>query len=163
MPYRFADRMTRMQSSAVREILKVTERPDIISFAGGLPAPETFPLEVVATAHAEVFAEDGAGAMQYATTEGWRPLREWIARRMQARGVSAFPRLDGHVEIAGRVGHLAEHRQIGGGQQAVRVRLHEQVESLLPAAPGDRGTCALDKAKAGAVAHRGPHLYPWPT
>jgi len=89
MPYRFADRMTRVQSSAVREILKVTERPDIISFAGGLPAPETFPLEVVATAHAEVFAEDGAGAMQYATTEGWRPLREWIARRMQARGVNA--------------------------------------------------------------------------
>src|SRR5437773_1147609 len=76
--YRFADRMTRLTSSVVRDLLKVTERPDIISFAGGLPAPETFPLEVVATAHAEVFAEDGAAAMQYATTEGWRPLREWI-------------------------------------------------------------------------------------
>jgi 2-aminoadipate transaminase len=81
--------MSRLTSSVVRDLLKVTERPDIISFAGGLPAPETFPLEVVATAHAEVFAEDGRAAMQYATTEGWRPLREWIARRMQARGVAA--------------------------------------------------------------------------
>ena len=89
MRYRFADRMARMQSSAVREILKVTERPDIISFAGGLPAPETFPLEVVATAHADVFAADGAAAMQYATTEGWGPLRAWIANRLQSRGVNA--------------------------------------------------------------------------
>jgi len=81
--------MSRISVSAVREILKVTERPDIISFAGGLPAPELFPVEAFAEAHARVFAEAGAAAMQYSTTEGWRPLREWIADRMLKRGIAA--------------------------------------------------------------------------
>src|SRR2546421_724024 len=80
--YRFAKRMSRMGVSAVREILKVTEKPEIISFAGGLPAPELFPVQIIAQAHAEVFAESGAEALQYSTTEGWRPLRNWIANRM---------------------------------------------------------------------------------
>jgi 2-aminoadipate transaminase len=83
----FARRMGGMKASAVREILKVTEQPDIISFAGGLPAPELFPLDEIARAHAEVFATEGAAALQYSTTEGWRPLREWIATRMSQRGV----------------------------------------------------------------------------
>ena len=81
--------MSKMKSSAVREILKIAERPDIISFAGGLPAPELFPVDVIARAHAEVFAEEGAAALQYSTTEGWRPLREWLAARMSARGIQA--------------------------------------------------------------------------
>src|SRR5262245_15572769 len=81
--HRLARRMQLMSVSAVREILKVTEQPDIISFAGGLPAPELFPVEALARAHAEVFAESGAAAMQYSTTEGWLPLREWIASRMK--------------------------------------------------------------------------------
>lgn len=75
-----------MGVSAIREILKVTERPEVISFAGGLPAPEVFPVEELARAHAAVFAEEGAQACQYSTTEGWFPLREWIAARMQKRG-----------------------------------------------------------------------------
>ncbi|HEY7543809.1 MAG TPA: PLP-dependent aminotransferase family protein [Blastocatellia bacterium] len=83
---RLARRISRMGVSAVREILKVTERPDIISFAGGLPAPELFPVEALARAHADVFAREGAAAMQYSTTEGWRPLREWIVARMNGRG-----------------------------------------------------------------------------
>jgi 2-aminoadipate transaminase len=87
--YRFASRMSGMAVSAVREILKVTERPEIISFAGGMPAPELFPVAAIAQAHAEVFAEEGPHAMQYSTTEGWRPLREWVARRMRKRGVDA--------------------------------------------------------------------------
>ena len=87
--YRFASRMKRMKSSAVREILKIAERPDIISFAGGLPAPELFPVDVIARAHAEVFAEEGAAALQYSTTEGWLPLREWLAARMKARGIES--------------------------------------------------------------------------
>lgn len=78
-----------MGVSAVREILKVTERPDIISFAGGLPAPELFPVDALARAHADVFTREGAAAMQYSTTEGWRPLREWIAARMNGRGCKA--------------------------------------------------------------------------
>ncbi len=87
--YRFANRMSRIRVSTIREILKVAERPEVISFAGGLPAPETFPVEAFAEAHARVFAEEGAAAMQYSTTEGWRPLREWIATRMLGRGIDA--------------------------------------------------------------------------
>lgn len=86
--FAFARRVSRMGVSAVREILKVTEQPDVISFAGGLPAPELFPVEALARAHAEVFAEEGAQACQYSTTEGWWPLREWIASRMMGRGIS---------------------------------------------------------------------------
>jgi 2-aminoadipate transaminase len=78
-----------MGVSAVREILKVTEQPEIISFAGGLPAPELFPLAAIAVAHAEVFADEGPAALQYSTTEGWRPLREWIASRMRAQDIQA--------------------------------------------------------------------------
>ncbi len=87
--YRLAGRMLQIKVSAVREILKVTERPDIISFAGGLPAPELFPIEPMAFALADVLANDGGAAMQYSTTEGWKPLREWIASRMQSRGLAA--------------------------------------------------------------------------
>jgi 2-aminoadipate transaminase len=87
--YNLALRMSRIGVSAVREILKVTERPDIVSFAGGLPAPETFPVEALARAHAEVFAENAASALQYSTTEGYRPLREWIAARMRCAGIDA--------------------------------------------------------------------------
>lgn len=85
--YRFARRMSRMPVSAIREILKVTEQPEIISFAGGLPAPELFPVAEIARAHAEVFAGNGQAALQYSTTEGWGPLREWITCRMQQRGI----------------------------------------------------------------------------
>ncbi|MCI0569757.1 MAG: PLP-dependent aminotransferase family protein [Myxococcaceae bacterium] len=84
-----ASRMSRMTTSAVREILKVAERPDVLSFAGGLPAPELFPVEAVARAHAEVLATDGAAALQYSVTEGYGPLREWISRLMERRGLRA--------------------------------------------------------------------------
>jgi len=69
----------RMSSSAIREILKITQRPDVISFAGGLPAPELFPLADVRAAADRVLADHGAAALQYSTTEGHLPLREWIA------------------------------------------------------------------------------------
>jgi 2-aminoadipate transaminase len=87
--YRFARRVSRIGVSAVREILKVTEQPEIISFAGGLPAPELFPVDIIAQAHAEVFQQNGAAAMQYSTTEGWMPLRKWVAERMRRRGALA--------------------------------------------------------------------------
>ena len=82
-----ARRMSHMTVSAIREILKVTERPDIISFAGGMPAPELFPVAELARAHAEVFATSGPAALQYSTTEGWLPLRQWIAARMKQSGI----------------------------------------------------------------------------
>ena len=67
-PLRLARRMARMPPSAVREILKVAEQPDVLSFAGGLPAPELFPVEAIARAHAEVLEHDGRAALQYSTT-----------------------------------------------------------------------------------------------
>ena len=88
---KLARRMTRLKASAIREILKVTERPDILSFAGGLPAPEAFPIEALARAHAEVLASDGAGALQYGPTEGHGPLRAWVAARMATRHYQVAP------------------------------------------------------------------------
>ncbi|WP_223639965.1 PLP-dependent aminotransferase family protein [Corallococcus sp. EGB] len=86
--YRLSKRMSRMKTSAVREILKIAERPDILSFAGGLPAPELFPKDAIAKAFAETFASDadGRSALQYSTTEGFAPLREWIAGHLTRKG-----------------------------------------------------------------------------
>ena len=78
----FSRRAQAIQSSAIREILKVTERPEVISFAGGLPAPATFPVDVMRQAFARVLAERGREALQYSTTEGYAPLRAWIAARI---------------------------------------------------------------------------------
>ena len=78
--YRYAHRTKSMGSSVIRELLKLTEQPDIISFAGGLPAPEVFPVKEFQAACNAVLAQHGAQALQYSTTEGHRPLREMIAR-----------------------------------------------------------------------------------
>jgi 2-aminoadipate transaminase len=88
---RLACRMADMPPSVVREILKVAERPDILSFAGGLPAPELFPVEAIAEAHAEVLRDAGGKALQYSTTEGFGPLRTWIAEHLGKRGIAARP------------------------------------------------------------------------
>ena len=79
---RLSQRARAIQSSAIREILKVTERPEVVSFAGGLPSPETFPVDVMRSALDRVLLERGREALQYSTTEGYAPLREWIARRV---------------------------------------------------------------------------------
>ncbi|MFC4452446.1 PLP-dependent aminotransferase family protein [Deinococcus sonorensis] len=71
----------RMNSSVIREMLKITQRPDVISFAGGLPAPELFPIEAVRQAASTVLDRYGPAALQYSTTEGHLPLREWLAAR----------------------------------------------------------------------------------
>ncbi|HLZ23874.1 MAG TPA: PLP-dependent aminotransferase family protein [Ktedonobacterales bacterium] len=84
---RFAERTIHMSSSAIRELLKITERPDFISFAGGLPAPEVFPVAEVAEAAGRILRERGAQALQYGATEGYRPLREWVAARMTGEGL----------------------------------------------------------------------------
>lgn len=81
MEYKFAKRMDSMQASAVREILKVTQRPEVISFAGGLPAPELFPVDEIAKVCAEVCKDEGRKVLQYATTEGNSGLRQKIADR----------------------------------------------------------------------------------
>jgi 2-aminoadipate transaminase len=81
--FRLAARMDRLHVSAIRELLKLTERPEVISFAGGLPAPELFPVEGFAQACAEVLRDDGPAALQYSTSEGFRPLRAWLAAYLE--------------------------------------------------------------------------------
>ncbi|MFC3684833.1 aminotransferase-like domain-containing protein [Hydrogenophaga luteola] len=71
-----------MNPSVIREILKVTEKPGIISFAGGLPSPKTFPVQAFAAACDDVLKTDGAAALQYAASEGLPALREWIAKQL---------------------------------------------------------------------------------
>ena len=82
---RYATRMSTVGKSFIREILKVTENPAIISFAGGLPNPLSFPVEEIRIASDKVLREDGKSALQYSTTEGYAPLREWIAARYQKK------------------------------------------------------------------------------
>lgn len=89
--YRYANRTQRMGSSIIRELLKWTEQPDIISFAGGLPAPEVFPVKQFKEACNTVLDEFGAQALQYSTTEGYRPLREMIARHATRFGIEIAP------------------------------------------------------------------------
>lgn len=79
MDWTLAQRAHKMNPSVIREILKVTERPGIISFAGGLPSPKTFPVEVFAEACAKVLRDDGRAALQYAASEGLVTLREQVA------------------------------------------------------------------------------------
>ena len=82
MAVEFADRMERMKASEVREILKITARPEIISFAGGLPAPELFPVEEIAQVSHDLVLKEGRKLLQYATTEGRPTLRAKLAKRM---------------------------------------------------------------------------------
>ncbi len=82
MNWQLAARAERMNPSVIREILKVTEKPGIISFAGGLPSPKTFPVQAFAQACAKVLRDDGPAALQYAASEGYGPLREWVANSL---------------------------------------------------------------------------------
>ncbi|WP_455537695.1 aminotransferase-like domain-containing protein [Terrisporobacter sp.] len=82
MAVRFAERMGKVEGSAIRELLKLTARPEVISFAGGMPAPELFPVEEMKKVSVAVLEEQGKVALQYTTTEGYLPLREKIADRM---------------------------------------------------------------------------------
>ncbi len=90
MEYKFANRIANLRASEIREILKVTERPEVISFAGGLPAPELFPVEEIMNINRIVLEENGTKALQYSTTEGFTPLREWIADRTNKNMGSSF-------------------------------------------------------------------------
>lgn len=89
--HRYAQRTQRMGSSAIRELLKLTEKPDIISFAGGLPAPDVFPVEDFKHACTRVLDEFGPQSLQYSTTEGYLPLREMIARHTARYGLHITP------------------------------------------------------------------------
>jgi 2-aminoadipate transaminase len=88
---RLALRTQRMTSSAIRELLKLTADPEIISFGGGLPAPEVFPIEEIRAATNRVLDEHGRQALQYSNTEGYLPLRAMLARHMGRYGIHVTP------------------------------------------------------------------------
>jgi len=84
-----ARRTQRMNPSVIREILKLAERPGVISLAGGLPSPDSFPVEAMREATARVLAEQPREALQYAASEGYGPLRDWVAGELRAQGMAA--------------------------------------------------------------------------
>src|SRR5271165_3193478 len=81
----FAQRTTHLRASTIREMLKTTQQPDIISFGGGLPAPELFPTKEVGECTVEVMEAYGAAALQYGVTEGIPEMRTWVAQRLSRR------------------------------------------------------------------------------
>lgn len=85
----FSNRAQNIKASEIREILKLTSRSDILSFAGGLPAPDCFPVEELQDISREVLRTMGVEALQYNATEGYLPLREKIAMRMEQQGMKA--------------------------------------------------------------------------
>ena len=85
MSVEFASIMSKLGASEIRELLKLTARKEVISFAGGLPAPELFPVKEFMAASAAVMTEAGEDALQYSTTEGFPPLRKQIAERMNTK------------------------------------------------------------------------------
>ncbi|MBP6819349.1 MAG: PLP-dependent aminotransferase family protein [Ferrovibrio sp.] len=82
-----------LRASEIRELLKLINRPEIISFAGGIPDPAMFPLETISKAYAEIMGDPAraADAFQYSISEGYLPLREWIASYLQGHGIEAAP------------------------------------------------------------------------
>jgi 2-aminoadipate transaminase len=86
-----ARRAARMNPSIIREILKVTEKPGILSMAGGLPSADTFPVDALKAACDKVLSENAREALQYAASEGFAPLREWVAQRVSSLGMQVDP------------------------------------------------------------------------
>jgi 2-aminoadipate transaminase len=86
--YQYSERALKMRSSVIRDMLALTEKPEIISFGGGLPGPQVFPIKRFKEACCRVLDECGELALQYGSTEGYRPLREWIAGQAQQYGVN---------------------------------------------------------------------------
>ena len=87
-PWTLARRAARMNPSILREILKVTDRPGILSLAGGLPSPDSFPVEAMRAASERVLRDTPREALQYAASEGFGPLREWVAAHLRDQGLT---------------------------------------------------------------------------
>ena len=89
--WKFSERAEQLKSSVIREILKVTMRPEVISFAGGLPSPDTFPVERMKAAFDKVLSTQGKSALQYGPTDGYAPLREFIADSLSTPDCKILP------------------------------------------------------------------------
>lgn len=90
---RFSDRMSRVRASEIRELLKLLDQPDILSFAGGIPDPGLFPAEQIQAGYDAILADQALSrqALQYSVSEGYLPLRQWIAERMSRDGMPCEP------------------------------------------------------------------------
>ncbi|MET4701282.1 DNA-binding transcriptional MocR family regulator [Constrictibacter sp. MBR-5] len=163
-----AQRASRMAASEIRELLKILERPGLISFAGGIPDPALFDVEAFRTAYAGALArpEAAAAALQYSTSEGYLPLRRWIAAHMARSGVDCTP---DNILIT------------SGSQQAIELigkLFIDEGDTLLTAAPtylgalqafapngprydtlGDNVTAAVHRARAEAAGSRVKLIY----
>jgi 2-aminoadipate transaminase len=91
MTYQLSARARKLTSSAIRDLLKVTERPEVISFAGGIPSPQSIPIEHMRAASERVLSQDALSALQYGPTDGYTPLRQWVAQAMRAKGANVDP------------------------------------------------------------------------
>jgi 2-aminoadipate transaminase len=89
--WQLARRTARMNPSIIREILKLTEQPGVRSMAGGLPSPDTFPVQVIRAACDKVLRDTPREALQYAASEGYTPLREWVAEHLAVQGMRVGP------------------------------------------------------------------------
>lgn len=120
----FASRVGGMTASEIRELLKLIDRPEIISFAGGIPDPDLFPTSALARAYEKIFQSNGGagGALQYSITEGYTPLREWISEYMGRNGVNVG--LDGVLVTNGsqQVLEFVGKLLIGPGDKIVVTR-----------------------------------------
>ena len=85
MEKRYSKRLSSIKKSFIREILKAIDKPGMISFAGGLPNPLSFPVNEIKQATKKVLDADGENVLQYSTTEGYLPLREYISKRYKKR------------------------------------------------------------------------------
>jgi len=90
MAFKFAVRMNNVKASTIREVLKLTERPEVISFGGGMPAEEFFPIDEMKEVTLKVLEEDGQKALQYGPTDGYRPLREKVVERLGRIGIKGI-------------------------------------------------------------------------
>ena len=128
-----ARRAERMNPSVIREILKVTEKPGIISLAGGLPSPKTFPIESFAAAAASVLANEGASALQYAASEGHAPLREAIAQSRLACALELLYTTRSPVKtVAHRVPTIVSVSDLTTAKAVRRARFAEQGGANVP-------------------------------
>jgi 2-aminoadipate transaminase len=89
--WQLSERARKLTSSAIRELLKITERPEVISFAGGLPSPAAFPVAEIRSAADRILRDAPTAALQYSATEGYMPLREWVAARHSTPGAPIDP------------------------------------------------------------------------
>jgi len=90
--WKFSARAQALSGSAIRDIVKkISQRPDVISFAGGLPSPATFPIDAIRAAFDAVLTREGKAALQYSATDGYAPLRAWIAGSLSTHGARITP------------------------------------------------------------------------